>query len=113
MPPKDTIELSEGQLYIKVDDGYKPIEIGLGDVDISLEGNNEDDIEPVIKFSQEPMEFTFDNAEFAKGWTLATCKECGYQFPITKYYALLCGTTGWTCPRCRYDRIIEDFRKKE
>lgn len=108
MPVKDTIELSEGRLYIQ--DLTKPIKVYDGELEI--ETNYAEDAEPYIKFLQEPIEFTFDNSEFAKGWALVECKECGYQFPVTEFYALLYGTTGWTCPKCRLNKIIEDYRKR-
>lgn len=108
MPVKDSIELGSGHLYFKGVD--EPIEINA--VDILTEGEEEwaDDVKH-ISFDSGPWTFECD-AAFNRNWTLAECKGCGYKFPITEWYALLCGTTGWTCPRCTFIKAIEDARKR-
>jgi hypothetical protein len=108
MPPKNAIELSEGRLYISGINEPIPVYDG----EATYEPEYADDQEPYIKLSQEPIEFTCENVEFARGWTLAECKECGYQFPVTDYYALLYGTKGWVCPKCTLNKVIEDARKR-
>lgn len=82
MPPKDDIEL-----------GYRSLHI---------EG----------KGLEEPYIVLPKDVRLVKGWTLAECKECGYKFPVTNYYALLLGTKGWTCPRCTFNKALEDARKR-
>lgn len=64
-----------------------------------------------IKLSQEPIEFTFENAEFPKGWILTKCRECGYEFPVTNLYNLLYGSSGWLCPRCTFIKRLEEIKR--
>lgn len=109
MPPKNTIELSTGSLYFTGVD--EPLEVVDGSV--TYEEEYAEDQEPYIKLSQEPVEFTLENAEFTKDWTLVECKECGYKFPVTELYTLLCGTKDWTCPRCIFNKAIEDARRRK
>jgi predicted Zn-ribbon and HTH transcriptional regulator len=108
MPPKSTIELSEGRLYFN--GLYEPLEVVGGSV--TDEAEWADDQKPYIKNVLEPVEFTIDNVEFAREWVLAECKECGYKFPVTEFYALLWGTKGWVCPKCALKKVIEDARKR-
>lgn len=108
MPTKSNIELGNGRLYFKGLD--KPLEILDGEIE--CEPEYAEDHEPYRKMSQEPIEFTLDNVEFTKNWSLVKCEECGYQFPVTDLYVLLCGTKGWICPGCKFKRIVEDVRKR-
>lgn len=107
MPPKSNIELGSGQLYIQGLD--EPFEVH--DCEVTDETEWADDNE-YIKFSQEPIELTLDNVERPRDWTLAECKYCGYKFPVSEWYAMLLGTTGWTCPSCVFDKAVQDARKR-
>lgn len=108
MPPKNNIELGNGYLYLSSLD--EPLEVFDGEIE--YEPEYAEDQEPYIKMSQEPIEFTFDNVEFTKNWTMVKCEECGYQFPVSDLYALLYGTEGWICPGCKFKRIVEEARKR-
>ena len=104
MPVESNIELGSGRLYIQ--DLDEPIDINEGS--LTEEPEWADDQAPVIKLSTEPVEFTVDNVEFARDWTIVRCRECGYGFPVTEMYALLYGTNSWRCPRCALNRIKEE-----
>lgn len=109
MPVKSNIEFGSGSLYFKGLD--EPIPISDGEA--TYEPEYADDQEPYIKISQEPIEFTLENVEFPRGWTLAECRECGYKFPITDYYALLYGTKGWLCQRCTFIKQIDKLKRSK
>ena len=109
MPPKDNIELGSGQLYFK----------GL---DESLEVTNSEGTDEIEYYDEtashhikgQAVDFTLElnDVEFPRGWQLAECKYCGYKFPVSDYYAILLGTTGWTCPKCTFIKRLEDARKR-
>lgn len=108
MPVKSNIEFGSGTLYLKgIDEGWKVLE-GL----TTYEEEYAEDQEPCIKLSTEPVEFTFENAEFPKGWTLTKCRECRYEFPVTNLYNLLYGSSGWLCPRCTFIKRLEEAKKE-
>ena len=107
MPVKSNIELGSGSLYFKGLD--EPLEILEGQATYEEEFA---DNKEYIKLSQEPIEFTMENAEFPKGWTLTKCRVCGYEFPITNLYNLLYGSSGWLCPRCTFIKRVEEVRKR-
>jgi hypothetical protein len=108
MPVKSNIEFSSGPLYFKGLD--EPIPVSEGQA--TYEAEYADDLK-YIKLSQEPIEFTLENAEFTKGWTLTECRECGYEFPITNLYNLLYGSSGWLCPRCTFIKRLEEMRERD
>lgn len=108
MPVRSNIEFGSGSLYFKGLD--EPIPVSEGQA--TYEEEFVDDKEPYIKISQEPVEFTFENVEFPRDWTLVKCNECGYEFPVTEFYALLYGTTSWVCPQCALKKVVEDARKR-
>lgn len=107
MPVKSNVEFSSGTLYFKGLDEPIPISEGLA----TYETEYADDLK-YIKMSQEPIEFTINNAEFARDWTLVKCTECGYEFPVTEFYALLYGPNSWICPQCALNKILEDAKKR-
>lgn len=109
MPPKNTIELSEGRLYFNGLD--EPLEVH--DCEVRCEPEYADDQEPYIKNADlGPVTLTVDNVEFPREWVLVKCKRCGYEFPITEFYSLLYGTKDWTCPKCIFEKTLEDARKR-
>ena len=106
MPVRSNIEFGSGSLYLKgIEEGWKVLE-GLA----TYEDEFADDQE-YIKLFQEPIEFTLENAEFPKGWTLTKCRECGYEFPITNLYEMLYGSSGWLCPRCTFIKRLEEIKR--
>ena len=107
MPVKSNIEFGSGSLYFKGLD--EPIPVTEGQA--TYEEEFADDKE-YIKLSQEPIEFTFENVEFPRDWTLVKCNECGYGFPVTEFYALLYGANSWICPQCTLNKVKEDARKR-
>ena len=107
MPVRSNIEFGSGSLYFK--DLDEPIPVSEGRATYETEWADDREY---IKLSQEPIEFTMENAEFTKGWTLTECRECGYEFPITNLYNLLYGSTGWLCPRCTFIKRLEEARKR-
>lgn len=102
------IELSSGSLYFK--GMAEPLEVS--DIEVTDESEWYDDNKPYIRFNQEPIEITLDNIERPRDWVLAECKECGYNFPISEWYSLLMGTKGWTCPRCTFNKRLEEARRR-
>lgn len=116
MPVESDIELSSGRLYFK--DLDESIEIQGGSLTGSVTEATDDiewadEQEPVIKFSTEPVEFTVDNVEFARDWTIVKCMDCGYGFPVTEMYALLYGTNAWRCPRCALNKMREEALSRQ
>ena len=107
MPVRSNIELGSGSLYFKGLD--EPIPVSDGQATYETEWADDQEY---IKLSSEPIEFTLENAEFPKGWTLTECIECGYEFPITNLYNMLYGSSGWLCPRCTFIKRLEEARKK-
>lgn len=107
MPVKSNIEFGSGSLYFKGLD--EPIPVSKGEA--TYEPEFVDDKEPYIKLSQEPVEFTLDNIEIPRGWVLTECAKCGYKFPITEFYSLLNGSSGWLCPRCTFIKRMGDFKR--
>lgn len=108
MPVKDPIELGSGRLYFKGTD--ESIEVNAGDLIYAEEEAFTDDLKH-ISLSMEPITFEC-KAEFNRNWTLIKCVKCGYEFPITKLYALLCGTDGWICPGCKLKEFLEGFKNR-
>lgn len=109
VPVKDsTIELGTGHLYFKGVD--EPIEVDAGNLITTEEEEWADEVKHI---SLNPEPFTFEcDAEFNNNWTAVKCKECGDDIPVTEFYAILYGTTGWTCPRCTFNKAIEEARKR-
>ena len=108
MPPKNNIELGSGQIYFKGLD--EPLEVSNGEC--TDETEYYDESKPYIVNTSEPITLELNDVEFPRGWQLAECKYCGYKFPVSDYYAILLGTTGWTCPRCVFNKSLEDARKR-
>ena len=107
MPVKNNIEFSSGTLYFKGLDEPVPVSEGQATYEEEFA-----DVKEYLKLSQEPIEFTLDNIEFPREWTLVKCSECGYNFPVTELYVLLHGTDNWICPQCALNKVIEDTRKR-
>lgn len=107
MPVKSNIEFGSGSLYFKGLDESIPVSEGLTEIETEFADDQE-----YIKLSSEPIEFTLENAEFTKGWTLTKCRVCGYEFPITNLYNMLYGFSGWLCPRCTFIKRLEEARKR-
>lgn len=95
MPVENNIELGSGQIYFSGLDESFDISDAVGEIEFA------DDMEYIPKIS-DAKEATFEceSVEFNREWTLAYCHECRQPFPITMFYALMYGTTGWTCPLC-------------
>ena len=107
MPVRSNIEFGSGSLYFKgLDEPFEILE-GQATYEEEFADNKE-----YIKLSQKPVEFTFENVEFPRDWTLVKCNECGYEFPVTEFYALLYGANSWVCPQCAFKKVIEDTRKR-
>ena len=108
MPPKSNIELGSGQLYFKgLDESLEVL-----DCEATDEIEYYDESKPYIKNITEPITLELINVEFPRGWTLAECKYCGYKFPVSEYYALLLGTKDWTCPRCAFNKAMQDAKRR-
>ena len=106
MPVKSNIELGPGKIFFNGSD--EPAEIHYGSIEDSEIWA--EDQEPYISINSEPMEFTFENVEINRDWTLVNCAECGQAFAVTNFYALVYGPTGWICPVCNLKRT---FKEKE
>ena len=107
MPVKSSIELGSGQLYFKGCDKPIPVEVG----EFTTEEVWADDVKYIRSF-EEPVTLTCESVEFNRNWTTVKCYECGYEFPVTELYVLLNGTTGWRCPRCALNAVLEDAKKR-
>lgn len=103
MPPKSTIEFSEGSLYFKGID--EPIPVYDGEMETELA----DDKEYIRSMNSEPVTLTCENVEMPRGWTLTRCRICGYKFPITELYEILYGSNGWLCPRCTFEKRMREI----
>lgn len=96
MPVESSIELGSGTLYFN--DSDEGIEVTGGEL-THTEEEWADDVK-YIKNSFEPVEFECEMEYHPKDWTLVKCIDCGYEFPITNYYAVWNGVFGWRCPVC-------------
>lgn len=97
MPVKDSVELTDGKLYILNEDGSSDaVEIGEGEL-VYTEEEYFEDGESTISISAEP--FTFEaECSINRDWTLVKCQKCGYHFPVTIYATFLYGHDNWLCP---------------
>jgi hypothetical protein len=107
MPVKDSIELGEGRLYFT--DTDEGVDVKCGEISC-VDEISEDDLKH-MSIGSGPFEFTCQT-EFNNNWTTVKCKECGTDIPVTEFYTLLYGTVGWTCPRCTFNKAIEEARKR-
>ena len=88
------LELSSGSLYFE-------------DIDTPVTVREcDEDLERRIMSVQNPISITIHDVDISKDWTIVKCGTCGLGFPVTKFFSLIYGVNGWTCPGCTYCKAV-------
>ena len=98
MPPKNNIELGCGQLYFKTPEGFsKPIDISHAEIETETEWADDQEYIKINNASEASFECELQGSQ---EWVAVYCQECYQPIPVTMFYYLMHGATGWLCPCC-------------